>query len=47
SLIPAKSVGIDDKCGRIKPGFAADFIVLEDNFDLSATYLNGKLVYQA
>ena len=47
TLIPAKSVGIDDRCGRIKPGFAADFIVLEENLELSATYLNGEKVYSA
>lgn len=45
TLIPAISVGIDDKCGRIKPGFDADFIVLEKDLALAATYLNGELVY--
>ena len=45
TLIPAISVGIDDKCGRIKPGFDADFIVLEKDLALAATYLNGQLVY--
>ena len=45
SLIPAISVGIDDKCGRIKPGLDADFIVLEKDLALAATYLNGQLVY--
>lgn len=47
SLNPAKSVGIDDVCGRIAPGYAADFIVLNDEADLQATYLDGQLVYQA
>lgn len=47
SLIPAKSVGIDDKCGRIKPGFDADFIVLDPNLELSETYLKGQKVYSA
>ena len=39
SLIPAKSVHIDDVCGRLKRGYDADFIVLNDDLDLIATYL--------
>ena len=42
SLIPAKSVGIDDVCGKLKVGYEADFIVLNEDLDLKATYLNGK-----
>ena len=42
SLIPAKSVGIDDICGKLKVGYEADFIVLNEDLDLKATYLNGK-----
>ncbi|WP_254503763.1 amidohydrolase family protein, partial [Salmonella enterica] len=38
SLTPAKSVNIDDVCGQIKPGLAADFIVLNNEYDLVATY---------
>lgn len=47
SLAPAKSVGISDVCGQIAPGFEADFIVLNDEMALEATYLNGELRYQA
>lgn len=46
SLVPAQSVGIDDVCGRIRKGYAADFIVLNDQLDLQATYLDGKLYYK-
>lgn len=45
SLIPAKSVGIDDVCGKLKVGYDADFIVLNDNLDLKSTYLNGEKVF--
>ena len=45
SLNPAKSVAIDDVCGRIAPGYAADFIVMEDSGKLVATYLNGQERY--
>lgn len=46
SLVPAKSVGIDDVCGRITPGYAADFIVLDDDLQLQATYLDGEPYYK-
>lgn len=46
SLVPAKSVGIDDVCGKIKVGYDADFILLDDKLNLKATYLNGDKRYQ-
>lgn len=46
SLIPAISVGIDDVCGQIKEGHLADFIVLDREMNLRATYLAGKKVYE-
>lgn len=47
SLIPAKSVHIDDVCGQIKEGYDADFIVLNDDLDLIATYLDGEKRFEA
>ena len=47
SLIPAQSVGIESVCGRIAPGYEADFIVVSDQLELEATYLDGELRYQA
>lgn len=47
SLIPAISVGIDDKCGQIKKGRIADFIVLDKSLNLHATYLGGQKVWQS
>lgn len=47
SLTPAKSVGVDYECGQIKVGLAADFIVLDPQMDLLATYLDGELKYEA
>lgn len=46
SLVPAISVGIDDVCGQIKEGYAADFIVLDHQLELVATYLDGEKKYQ-
>ena len=45
SLIPAKSVGIDNICGKLHEGYEADFIVLDYDMNLEKTFLNGKLVY--
>lgn len=45
SLVPAKSVGIDDVCGKLKVGYEADFIVLDQDLELRATYLNGERVW--
>ena len=47
SEVPARSVGIDDVCGSIAPGRAADFIVLSPELELEKTFLNGKEVYSA
>lgn len=43
SLIPAKSVGIDDVCGRLDIGRSADFVVLDGEGVLISTYLSGAL----
>lgn len=42
ALNPARSVGIDDVCGQIKAGHDADFIIIDQNNELVATYLNGE-----
>ena len=44
---PAASCKIDDQCGSILPGRAADYLVLDADLKLQATYLDGKLAYQA
>ncbi|WP_430609296.1 N-acetylglucosamine-6-phosphate deacetylase [Enterococcus sp. DIV0876] len=47
SLVPATSCKIDDVCGMIKAGRAADFIVLDPEMNLQATYLDGVCRYEA
>ena len=44
SEIPARSCKIDDRCGFIKPGRDADFIVLEPDMTLVDTYVGGLAV---
>ena len=47
SPVPAISCKIDDKCGMIKKGRAADFIVLDPQMNLQATFLDGVCQYEA
>ena len=46
SRLPAESVNIDDVCGQIKEGYAADFIVLDQDLELEKTYMDGTVVYE-
>lgn len=45
SLIPAKSLGIDDVCGSLEIGRQADFIVLDEELNLQETYIDGVKLY--
>lgn len=47
SLIPALSVELEDKCGQIKEGLNADFIVMDSQFNVVKTHLSGKCLYDA
>lgn len=47
SLVPAVSSNIDDTCGKIRKDRAADFIVLNPDMTLAATYLDGQERYHA
>lgn len=47
SLVPAVSSNIDDACGKIRKDRAADFIVLNPDMTLAATYLDGQERYHA
>lgn len=44
SEIPARSAGVDDVCGLIRPGRCADFNVLGLDLTLEETYVGGVLV---
>jgi len=47
SRVAADSAGIGDTCGKILPGRDADFIVLNQELDLRATYVDGQVAYQS
>jgi N-acetylglucosamine-6-phosphate deacetylase len=42
--VAARSARVDDRCGFIKPGRLADFVVFDKDLELKATYLAGELV---
>ncbi|NVY96453.1 N-acetylglucosamine-6-phosphate deacetylase [Lactobacillus sp. DCY120] len=46
SATPAQSAGISAQAGAILPGRAADFIVLDPEMNLQATYLDGNKRYE-
>ena len=43
----AKTLGIDQQTGSIAPGKLADLMILDSNFRLLYTFVNGKCVYKA
>ena len=45
SLNPAKSMKIDHITGSIAEGKAADIVILNQDYDLEATYLDGECVF--
>ncbi|MDO5027347.1 MAG: N-acetylglucosamine-6-phosphate deacetylase [Tissierellia bacterium] len=47
SIVPAKSLGIDDQCGSLDLGRQADFIVLDGNLELERTFIDGKCLYES
>ena len=46
TINPAKVMKIDDKVGSIEVGKCADFLVLDESYNLVSVYKNGKLVNQ-
>ena len=45
ALNPSKVYGVADRKGSIKENKDADFIVVNDDFDVLATYVEGKKVF--
>lgn len=46
TINPARHLGIDRECGSIEIGKRADFVVLDRDFSVVATYVGGRLVYE-
>ena len=47
SLNPATTLGIQDKKGSIKAGKDADFVILDNEFNVRKTIIGGKIKYEA
>lgn len=47
TYIPALSCNIDNICGSICQGMDADFIVIDNDFNIHETYINGICKYRA
>ncbi|HHX07763.1 MAG TPA: N-acetylglucosamine-6-phosphate deacetylase [Erysipelothrix sp.] len=43
---PARLLGLDDRKGYLRVGYDADFVVLNDQIDVMATYVMGHLEFQ-
>ncbi len=46
SLNPARDLKMDKEIGSLKEGKVADIVVLDENFDVVYTFVNGKCVYK-
>ncbi len=46
SLIPAKSIGVDNEIGSIALGKRADFLILTEDLDLIGTVVGGEMKYK-
>ncbi len=46
SINPAKNIGVENVRGSIKVGKFADFAVLNENFDVMMTIVEGRVIYQ-
>ena len=47
SAYAAEAMRVDDRKGRLAPGYDADFAVLTDKLDIAATYIGGTRVHTA
>lgn len=45
--VPAHSLGLGHELGSILPGYSADLVILDQNVNVQATLVQGKVVYQA
>lgn len=45
SYNPLKMIGLADRKGLIKEGYDADAIIMDDDFNVKTTFVDGKIVY--
>ena len=47
TLHPALCLGIEGRKGTLEYGTDADFIILDDDLNIYATFIGGKIVYES
>lgn len=47
SLNPAKFLGMEKEIGQIKKGNKADIVILDSDYQVEKTFINGRLVYDS
>jgi len=47
SANPAEIIGLSHRKGKLKAGYDADFVVLNDRLEVIQTWINGKCIYYA
>lgn len=47
STAPAKAIGKSDSIGSLEIGKSADFLLLDNQFNLISTYVNGEIVFES
>jgi N-acetylglucosamine-6-phosphate deacetylase len=46
TLNPASVIGLDDRKGRVAPGYDADLVVLSPGLEVEMTFVGGELAYE-
>ena len=46
SLNPARAIGVDHRKGALEPGMDADILIADADFNVRATYVNGRQAFQ-
>lgn len=44
TAVPARALGLGDRLGRLEPGFAADAVLLDDDWNVSGVWAAGELI---
>lgn len=46
SLVPARSLGVDQRKGKVEPGRDADLVVLDDDYRVVMTVGRGEVLWE-
>jgi N-acetylglucosamine-6-phosphate deacetylase len=44
TVIPAQILGVDDKFGRLQPGYVADAVLFDRDWQVRSVWINGRPV---